>query len=99
MQLFLDDRVFIQGAAATPVPLIHAMAEHGKSAGLTNVEVVHIHLDGQAEYALKEYAGSSLYVYACLNNWYYPIDTCCLHVQYRSVIQYIRLLLLKLKRA
>ena len=59
--MFPDDRIFIQGAAATPVPLINAMAEHGKSAGLTNVEVVHIHLDGQAKYASKEYAGSSLY--------------------------------------
>lgn len=57
--MFLDDRIFIQGAAATPVPLINAMAEHGKSTGLRNVEVVHIHLDGQAEYALKEYEGSS----------------------------------------
>ncbi|XP_028414353.1 uncharacterized protein LOC114537512 [Dendronephthya gigantea] len=52
-----DDRVFIQGAAATPLPLIKAMSEHGKSTGLKNVEVIHIHTEGQAEYASKEYEG------------------------------------------
>ena len=55
--LVLDDRVFIQGAAATPLPLINAMADHGKAAGLTNVEVIHIHTDGKAKYASKEYEG------------------------------------------
>jgi hypothetical protein len=64
--LFLDDRVFIQGAAATPLPLIKAMAEHGKSAGLTNVEVIHIHTDGKAEYASKEYEGNFKYCLAIL---------------------------------
>lgn len=57
--LFLDDRIFIQGAAATPSVLIKAMAEHGKSARLENVEVVHIHTDGKAEYASKEYEGDA----------------------------------------
>ena len=55
--LILDDRVFIQGAAATPLPLVKAMAEHGKSAGLKDVEVVHIHTEGKAEYASKDYKG------------------------------------------
>jgi hypothetical protein len=53
-----DNRVFIQGAAATPMPLVKAMAEHGKSAGLKDVEVIHIHTDGEAEYASKDYEGT-----------------------------------------
>ena len=63
----LGDRVFIQGAAATPLPLINAMAEHGKSAGLRNVEVVHIHTDGEAKYASKEYEGIEFefQIYCC----------------------------------
>jgi hypothetical protein len=58
--MFLDDRVFVQGVAATPLPLTEAMAKHGKSAGLTNVEVIHILTDGKAEYASKEYEGVML---------------------------------------
>ena len=52
-----NDRVFVQGVAATPLPLTQAMAEYGNSAGLTNVEVIHILTDGKAEYASKEYEG------------------------------------------
>ena len=53
----LDDRVFIQGAAATPLPLVKAMANHGKNNNLSNVEIIHIHTDGPAEYASPEYEG------------------------------------------
>lgn len=68
----VDDRVFIHGAAATPIPLIKAMAEHGKVAGLTDVEVIHIHTDGQAEYATEEFSGifrnNSLFIGANMRN-------------------------------
>lgn len=56
---FSDDKVFIQGAAATPLPLIKAMAEHGKAAKLSDVEVIHIHTDGEAPYASKEFSGNN----------------------------------------
>lgn len=48
---YIGDTVFIQGAAATPLALVTAMAEHGKSAGLKNVTTCAMHTEGAAEYA------------------------------------------------
>ncbi|WKV13435.1 acetyl-CoA hydrolase/transferase C-terminal domain-containing protein [Marivirga harenae] len=42
------DRVFIQGAAMTPVTLIDALANRHQS--LENVEVMHLHTEGRAAY-------------------------------------------------
>jgi hypothetical protein len=42
--------LFIHGAAATPVPLIEAMCQHGLKAGLTDVELLHIHTEGPGTY-------------------------------------------------
>jgi acyl-CoA hydrolase len=50
------DRVFIHGGAATPKLLVKAMA--ARHAELCNVEVVHIHTEGEAPYARPEMAGS-----------------------------------------
>lgn len=50
------DRVFIHGGAATPKRLVRAMAN--RAAELRNVEVVHIHTEGEACYARPEMAGS-----------------------------------------
>ncbi|MCA0447113.1 MAG: 4-hydroxybutyrate CoA-transferase [Bacteroidetes bacterium] len=44
------DRVFIQGAAATPTRLINAMA--ARAPELKHVEVVHLHTEGPAPYAV-----------------------------------------------
>lgn len=44
------DTVFIHGAAATPRVLVPALTDHGRSAGLKNVTVQHIHTEGAAEY-------------------------------------------------
>ncbi|XP_067658202.1 4-hydroxybutyrate coenzyme A transferase-like [Haliotis asinina] len=48
-------KVYIQGAAATPITLADAMAVYGKKAGLKDVEVVHMHTEGPATYAQPEY--------------------------------------------
>lgn len=58
-------RVFIHGAAATPVHLIEAMCHHGKKAGIRDVEVMHIHTEGPGLYNKPEYDGNLLSV--CLN--------------------------------
>ena len=50
-------RVFIHGAAATPVPLIEAMCQHGLKAGLTDVELLHIHTEGPGTYNKPEFEG------------------------------------------
>ncbi len=47
------NRVFIQGAAATPHTLIKALLE--KAEQLQNVEIMHLHTEGEALYATKEY--------------------------------------------
>ena len=44
-----DQRVFIQGGVATPQVLVKAMSARAKE--LRNVEVVHLHTEGEASYA------------------------------------------------
>lgn len=50
------DRVFIQSVAAAPQTLIKAMC--GRSAELRNVEIYHLHTEGNAPYIGAECAGS-----------------------------------------
>lgn len=47
---FLGDTVFVQGAAATPTQLVSALAQHGKAANLSDVQVCSMHTEGLAEY-------------------------------------------------
>ncbi|XP_023714605.1 4-hydroxybutyrate coenzyme A transferase [Cryptotermes secundus] len=49
--------VFIQGAAATPVPLVKAMTAVAKEARLKDIKVCHIHTEGPAPYSHKDYEG------------------------------------------
>ena len=46
------DRVYVQAAAATPTILTKALAE--RAAELRNVEVCHLHTEGEAPYANPE---------------------------------------------
>ena len=48
-------RVFVQGAAATPQVLLEALAR--RAASLTGVETVHLHLEGEAPHAQPPLAG------------------------------------------
>lgn len=50
------NRVFVQGAAMTPTDLIQAMCD--RSHELENVEIVHLHTEGQAPYTSKEHRNS-----------------------------------------
>jgi acyl-CoA hydrolase len=51
-----NERVFIQGAAMTPKALIAPMCEDYKR--LTNVEIVHLHTEGEALYSQNPYRES-----------------------------------------
>ena len=51
-----NERIFIQGAAATPVALIEALTRRHDE--LRNVEIVHMHTEGDASYARAEYKSS-----------------------------------------
>lgn len=51
-----NDRVFIQGGAASPQQLINAMV--GRAAELRNVEIVHLHTEGEAPYTRPEHRKS-----------------------------------------
>ncbi|XP_064099010.1 4-hydroxybutyrate coenzyme A transferase-like [Macrobrachium nipponense] len=51
------DVVFVHGAAATPLKLVKAMTEHGKSSQLKDVTVCHIHTEGPALYAQPDCEG------------------------------------------
>jgi len=51
-----NDRVYVQAAAATPTVLTKALAE--RAAELRNVEVCHLHTEGNAPYANPDLADS-----------------------------------------
>ncbi|MEM8609579.1 MAG: acetyl-CoA hydrolase/transferase C-terminal domain-containing protein [Myxococcota bacterium] len=51
-----NQRVFVHGGAATPTPLLDALV--ADSSRLRNVELIHLHTTGPAEYAKPEYARS-----------------------------------------
>jgi hypothetical protein len=53
-------KVFVHGAAATPIPLVDAMAKWGKKNNLKNVEVIHIHTEGTAPHVSEEYEGNKI---------------------------------------
>ncbi|HEX2638922.1 MAG TPA: hypothetical protein VHL50_00040, partial [Pyrinomonadaceae bacterium] len=50
------DRVFIHGVAAAPRTLIRALIDRAPE--LRNVEIVHLHTEGEAPYSKPEYADS-----------------------------------------
>lgn len=50
------DRVFVHGVSASPFQLIKAMTNRHKD--LKNVEVIHLHTEGEAPYAEPEYKDS-----------------------------------------
>jgi hypothetical protein len=65
----LDYKVFIHGAATTPIPLLEAMSAHGLKSGLKNVELLHIHTEGPATYNKPEFEGLHffyIYVFTCI---------------------------------
>jgi len=43
--------VYIHTCATTPIVLVEAMTQHGIKEKLSNVEVIHLHTQGLAEYA------------------------------------------------
>lgn len=47
----------MHGAAATPTLLVRAMANHGRSAGLKNVAVCSMHIEGPSEYTAPDLDG------------------------------------------
>ncbi len=49
-------RVFIHGMSAAPQRLIHAMT--ARASELRDVEIVHLHTEGEAPYSNEKYAGS-----------------------------------------
>lgn len=50
-------RVVIQGAVATPVLLVEAMTQYGKSANLKDVQICHLHTEGPVPYVENECLG------------------------------------------
>ena len=52
-----NDRVHLHSVAVTPHPLINAMCERGRNKEFRNVRVQHIHTEGPAPYADKEFEG------------------------------------------
>ncbi len=53
-----NDRVHLSSVAVTPQKLIKAMVERGKNKEFKNVRIQHIHTEGPAPYADKEFEGT-----------------------------------------
>ncbi len=47
------DRVYIHGAGATPAALVHAMVD--RAGELSNIEIYHLHTEGEARYLEPQY--------------------------------------------
>jgi acyl-CoA hydrolase len=52
-----NDHIHLSSVASTPQCLVDAMCERGKDGGFKNVFVHHLHTEGNAPYASKEYEG------------------------------------------
>jgi len=52
-----NDRVHLHSVAVTPQPLIEALCERGRNKEFRNVRIQHIHTEGPAPYADKEFEG------------------------------------------
>ncbi len=52
-----NDRVHLHSVAVTPQPLIEALCERGRNKEFRNVRIQHIHTEGAAPYADKEFEG------------------------------------------
>ncbi|XP_012280881.1 uncharacterized protein LOC105699974 [Orussus abietinus] len=51
-----DNKIFVHGAAATPVELLRALTDYCKKCDLSNVRLYHMHLEGDAPYAQPDAA-------------------------------------------
>jgi len=56
--IVLGMKVFVHGGAATPIPLLDALAKRGKEAQLKNVELIHIHTEGHDTVVSPEFDGT-----------------------------------------
>ena len=52
-----NDRVHLHSVAVTPHPLINALCERGRNKEFRNVRIQHIHTEGPAPYADREFEG------------------------------------------
>ena len=52
-----NDRIHLHSVAATPHPLINAMCKRGRNKEFRNVRIQHLHTEGAAPYADKEFEG------------------------------------------
>lgn len=50
-------KVFVHGGAATPLPLLDALAKRGQEAQLKNVELIHIHTEAHDKVVSPEFEG------------------------------------------
>ena len=50
-------KVFVHGGAATPFPLLEALAKRGREAPLKNVQLIHIHTEGHDQVVSPEFEG------------------------------------------
>ena len=78
------DRVYVQAAAATPTVLTKALAE--RASELRDVEICHLHTEGEAPYANPELAASFH-----VNSFFYWFE-CASHVKSWKWFLYTRFL-------
>jgi len=53
-------KVFVHGTSSTPFDLLEALMRHGKQAMLRDIELIHILVEGEAEWNNPEYEGVKL---------------------------------------
>lgn len=63
----LGMKVFVHGGAATPVPLLEAMARRGKEAQLKDIDLFHIHTEGTDVFVDPECEGKQSFNFYLFN--------------------------------
>ena len=54
---FLGMRIFVHGSACTPRLMLNALSDYALKSAIHDVELIHIHLDGEAKFAGEEFDG------------------------------------------
>ena len=55
--------MFVHGGAATPIPLLEALANYAKKAALKDVHLFHIHTEGPGVCQGPEYEGTYMVIF------------------------------------
>jgi len=91
---FAGFKVFVHGTSSTPAELLRALLRYGKEASLRDVELLHIHLEGDGEWNDPEYEGECRAPNQSTLGWYTKLEVSpvTLHVYAPELLSDLKIL-------